>query len=323
MSYTENEQEIISLINNEEENPVHLKSSKSAEIGESRTFNLLIENNLWVLRRYIDKNGADFVIHRGSLKRDLLHINPPSIGFVQSKYVSDPNTPIAIDTKHLYNVFRNDRQEYQLSPKPGYFLIIHNDYDNKPRQFCLTAEEILSRYKSGDLKDVKTVSGNEVTKVEIKLTINQLLKQNENPTYPKLNLNGQDEEDIADKIHEELKSKNYTVDMDMKKLLGERPLEDDDFDGDWSESVKRSFNLTKQRAYDLLSYSSAFFFALREILHYYSPDEFKEEEEKEKILTIIRQSVDRFSSPNWKEMHSDLEKAIEKTFEELDENKEK
>jgi len=318
MSYTENEQEIINLINNEEENPVHLKSSKSAEIGESRTFNLLIENNLWVLRRYIDKNGADFVIHKGSLRKDLLHINPPSIGFVQSKYVSDPNTQIEIDTKHLYNVFRNARQEYQLSSKPGYFLIIHNDYNNKPRQFCLTAEEILSRYKSGDLKDVKTVSGNEVTKVEIKLTINQLLKPTQ--THLPLTVNGESNKDISVKIHEELEGKNYIVDMDTKKFLGERPLEDDVVEGNWPDDVKKSFNLTRQKAYDLLNSSSSLVFVLREILHHYSPAHFKDEWERDNIKRLIKQSKDRLSNNTWIKMCSDLEDAIEKIFEEPEEN---
>ncbi|MCW1238069.1 hypothetical protein [Bacillus pretiosus] len=51
-------------------------------IGEFRTKTLLLNNGFWVSERALDTNGADFIIQKGELNKDLLHVHSPSLAFV-------------------------------------------------------------------------------------------------------------------------------------------------------------------------------------------------------------------------------------------------
>lgn len=68
-----------------------LKSMQNGSIGEARTKSFLIDR-FWILERSVDIDGADFLIQRRLHNKNILDLEPPRFGVVQSKFSQDHNT---------------------------------------------------------------------------------------------------------------------------------------------------------------------------------------------------------------------------------------
>lgn len=122
-----------------------LKSMENGSIGEARTKELLIDR-FWILERSVDVQGADFIIQRKLLERNLLDKTPPKFGIVQAKFIQNGNTSIYIDKDYVINP--NDN-----SIRKEFFLFVHTGIEDKKEVFFLTGEDIVNKYK-------ETTSGN-------------------------------------------------------------------------------------------------------------------------------------------------------------------
>lgn len=173
--------------------------------GEARTYALLAEH-FWVLERKVDINGADFIIQRTFLDKDIsLDLDYPRLGIVQSKYVSKETEVISIDKTYVY-----DGDDI---PRRDFILIIHNtktpssSYSISEKViYCLTSEEIDKLIYEDKLSIVKKKS-----KDVINITIKNLREKCE--IYPNSEMG------IIKQINEALENADYYGRISLYKYL--------------------------------------------------------------------------------------------------------
>ncbi|HDR7641194.1 hypothetical protein [Bacillus wiedmannii] len=276
MSFNENESTISNLIDNVPSTQNWITSKMNGLIGEFRTKTLLLNNGFWVSERPLDTNGADFIIQKGELNKDLLHVHSPSLAFVQCKYISSTSTDIELDTKYIYNV--NKKKE--LVSKNGFLLIIHHDDCNgKQHMKCLTAHNIDWYYKRGIFNDSLITSKNEselVKKVNITIKIKNLLNYESWDT----------EKSIIDKINKELLWHELISKINKEKFMGPEPKETD-IEGNFRENseIINALMTVRFSAYNLLEHAADYVVQLKRIINETDPYQY---EDAEGVTTDIK-----------------------------------
>ena len=117
--------------------PKWLKSIDHGKIGEARTKSLLIEY-FWILERSVDIEGADFIIQRKLLGRNILDKKPPAFGYVQSKYFENTDTYINIKKEYIQGKNNDIYNEY--------FLIIHTGDCDHSEIYFLQSKDIIESF---------------------------------------------------------------------------------------------------------------------------------------------------------------------------------
>lgn len=106
---------------------------QNGSIGEIRTKSFLIDR-FWILERSVDIHGADFLIQRRLHDRNILDIEPPRFGVVQSKFSQDQKTYHYIDKEWILD---EDSQ-----PQLEFFILIHTGKEEHRSMFLLTSRDI-------------------------------------------------------------------------------------------------------------------------------------------------------------------------------------
>jgi hypothetical protein len=110
-----------------------LKSMQNGSIGEVRTKSFLIDR-FWILERSVDIHGADFLIQRRLHERNILDVEPPRFGVVQSKFSQDQKTYHYINKEWILD----EDSESQLE----FFLLIHTGEEEQRKMFLLNSCDI-------------------------------------------------------------------------------------------------------------------------------------------------------------------------------------
>jgi hypothetical protein len=114
-----------------------LKSMQHGSIGEARTKSLLIDR-FWILERSVDIHGVDFLIQRRLHERNILDIEPPRFGVVQSKFSQDQKTYHYVNKEWILD----ENSEPQLE----FFILIHTGVEEHKSMFLLTSRDILEDF---------------------------------------------------------------------------------------------------------------------------------------------------------------------------------
>ncbi|OLS40843.1 hypothetical protein [Bacillus sp. MRMR6] len=281
MTFIENKDVISKLITNASSTENWIKSKINGLIGESRTKTLLLNNKFWVSERPLDTNGADFIVQKGELNKDLLHVHSPSIAFIQCKYISSTSTIIEIDTKYIYNY----NKKGELVSKNGFLLIIHHDdvTTGKPLMKCLTAHDIDTFYKNDIFKDSLITSkkeGAQVRKAIITIKVEDLLKYE----------NWDIENAVVEMINKELLWHELISKLDTEKYLGPEPKKEN-IEGSWDKDgeVIAAFMEVRSTAYKLLQNASDYVLQLKRLVNETDPYQFEDEESVTSDITYIDQ----------------------------------
>lgn len=110
-----------------------LKSMQNGSIGEVRTKSFLIDR-FWILERSVDIHGADFLIQRRLHERNILDIEPPRFGVVQSKFTQDQKTYHYINKEWIL--------DEESKPQLEFFILIHTGEEEQRSMFLLTSSDI-------------------------------------------------------------------------------------------------------------------------------------------------------------------------------------
>ena len=110
-----------------------LKSMQNGSIGEIRTKSFLIDR-FWILERSVDIHGADFLIQRRLHERNILDVEPPRFGVVQSKFSQDQKIYHYINKEWIL--------DENIDPQLEFFLLIHTGEDEQRKMFLLTSRDI-------------------------------------------------------------------------------------------------------------------------------------------------------------------------------------
>lgn len=121
--------------------PTWLKSNQNGYIGEIRTKSFLL-NRFWVLERSVDIHGADFLIQRRILEKNLLDDEPTRFGVVQAKFSENNQTTHKLKKSYVIDNDGNPRNEF--------FLIIHTGNEEHQRMFLLTSKEITNDFSTNE-----------------------------------------------------------------------------------------------------------------------------------------------------------------------------
>lgn len=117
-----------------EEKLAWLKRMENGSIGETRTKSILIDR-FWILERNVDINGADFLIQRQLMQKDLNNPKPSKFGIVQAKFRE--SLPARIHIKKDY--VSNDGK-----PRDNFFLFVHTGKENDKKTFFYTAQQLMA-----------------------------------------------------------------------------------------------------------------------------------------------------------------------------------
>ena len=110
---------------------------QNGSIGEARTKSFLIDR-FWILERSVDIHGADFLIQRRLHEKNILDLEPPRFGVVQSKFSQDRKTYHYVNKKWILN----ENSEPQLE----FFVMIHTGEEEHRSTFLLTSRDILEDF---------------------------------------------------------------------------------------------------------------------------------------------------------------------------------
>ena len=116
-----------------EERPAWMIRQENGALAEARTRAFLLDR-FWVLERSVDIEGADFIVQRRLTNRSLLDREPPRLGFIQSKYYSQPST-----TQYVHREYVVDPDD---QPRNEFFLVCHIGTEDSTRLFLLSASDI-------------------------------------------------------------------------------------------------------------------------------------------------------------------------------------
>ena len=83
-----------------DEHPAWLKAMQNGAVGEARSRAFLLDRFL-VLERYVDIDGADFIIQRRLVGKNLLDREAPRLGVVQVKFYGAKTTPHYIHKQYM------------------------------------------------------------------------------------------------------------------------------------------------------------------------------------------------------------------------------
>jgi hypothetical protein len=120
-----------------EPRPPWLIRQENGAIAEARTRALLMDR-FWVLERSADVEGADLIIQRRLTGRSLLDRTPPRLGFIQTKFYSNPST-----THYVHSEYVSDSEG---NPRPEFFLICHTGTEDGTEAHLLSAEDVAKHF---------------------------------------------------------------------------------------------------------------------------------------------------------------------------------
>ncbi|MFS0670145.1 hypothetical protein AB1L12_19790 [Peribacillus frigoritolerans] len=286
------------LIINRKTNEDWLKSVENGKIGEARTRTFFINNGFWVLERSVDVNGADYIIQRRDLVNDLIDIEASPVAFIQSKFVSDEENEMAVDSKYIYYI-----DNETLKTKNEFFLLIHFDEEETSKMLCLSSSEIDKLVNSKKLKLIehKNKKG-EVFKTEVVFTLKQLFQHFEPFTSKK---------DILEKINTAIESANYFRVIGNRRFLGISPQKEiinkkighRYNDGD---VISNNFYESKKEIYTLIKNVTEYVYTLKDLLSIEEPDILIDEFNNNK--DFIKTIKDKICEENFDNLRTNIER---------------
>ncbi len=137
-----------------------LKSMQNGSIGEMRTKAFLIDR-FWILERSVDIHGADFIIQRRIYDKNILDMEAPRFGVVQSKFSQDERTYHYLDENYIYDNERELRKEF--------FLIINTGDENNHEMFLLSTEDIVNNFELDIEKNKFVIPSKKVSLLSYKI----------------------------------------------------------------------------------------------------------------------------------------------------------
>ncbi|WHZ02836.1 hypothetical protein QNH48_28615 [Neobacillus sp. YX16] len=285
------------IILNQTSNTDWLNSVENGKIGEARTRSFFINSGFWVLERSVDVNGADYIIQRRDLVNDLIDIEASPVVFVQSKFISDEENEMFIDSKYIYYL-----DDETLKTKNEFFVLIHFDDEEKSRMLCLSSKEIDKLVNDGNLGLIKRINKKEkVYKTEVVITLKQLFPHFQSFT-PK--------EEILEKINSAIESANYFREIGNRRFLGLSPQKDIinkkiSHRYNNGDDISNEFYNSKKEIYALIRNVTEYVYTLKDLLNIEEPETLIEEFNTNK--SILEGIKERICSEDF----SELEKKIE------------
>lgn len=121
-----------------------IKQQENGNKGEIRTQNILLKK-LWVLKRSVDVEGADFLVQLPADSiEELRDRYIEAFGLVQAKFFEGKNQ-VRISRTYV---------EERGKPRPSFFAILHTDtLDGEPVSYFFTAAQIASFFKLSRCKE--------------------------------------------------------------------------------------------------------------------------------------------------------------------------